>query len=460
MECPRLLAGVNANISADFLLQDHRALWRAMLELHREGIQTSDQILVAERAGVDVTVVGYLRACGAVLVHFQRYVDKVRELARVRRVRRLAEELTDAEPSDHPRIIEQLQEQRAQPASSSFRHFNDIPEIQFLDIPPAEYIVPALGIARNTITLWTGEDGSGKTLLSYAMSLAVAQGRSFFGMPCPQCPVLYLDLENPAHVVQRRVRAMLGDKSISGLRVWGTWSEAQPPQVGDPQLLGMCKETRPLVIVDPFRYFHNCDEDSSTAMAPVMKYLRACAICGGAVVILHHPAKAQNSKGRGSSAIRAGCDLAFLHTLDNKANIITLRLDKNRQGERRTFTINADFEEVRFELTETARPQHRESEIAQLQELIAKRPGISSSQLAIVAGGRKERVLKVLEEGAGTFWGRRPGRRRSNVFFPIDGIGSQFPSREGKLGNTSETAFLAPGTNGNRSEPGNQTESR
>jgi len=267
-------------------------------------------------------------------------------------------------------------------------------------------------------------------------------------------------LENPAHVVQSRVRAMLGEQSVPQFRVWGTWGEAQPPQVGDPVLLSICKETRPLVIVDPFRYFHNEDEDSSTAMAPVMKYLRACAVCGGAVVVLHHPAKAQNSKGRGSSAIRAGCDLAFLHTLDNKANILTLRLDKNRHGEQRAFAIKADFEEVRFELTQAAWLKDREDEILQLQELIAKKPGLSSCQLASTVGGRKGRVLKVLEEGAGILWVRRQGPRGSKIFFPMDGTDSQFPSKEGELGNTAETAFLVPGTKGNRSEPGNHCESR
>jgi hypothetical protein len=39
-------------------------------------------------------------------------------------------------------------------------------------------------------------------------------------------------------------------------------------------LLALCKETKPLLIIDPFRYFHDADENESTAMAIVMKYLR------------------------------------------------------------------------------------------------------------------------------------------------------------------------------------------
>jgi|SRR5215472_1154034 len=361
-ERPQLIAEVEYDLSADFLLTDHRALWRAMVELHGEAIEASDQVLLAQRAGVDAAVVGYLLACGAVVANFPNYVKQVRELARVRRVRHLADDLADADPADHPRIIEQLQEVQTPAASNRLRHFSDIPEIQVLDIPEADYIVSAFGIARNTISLWTGEDGSGKSILAYDMSRAVALGQNFLGMSCKQCPVLYLDLENPGYVVQGRVRAMLGEQSVPQLRVWGTWDEVQPPQYRDPQLLRICRETRPLLIVDPLRYFHDGDEDSSTAIAPVMKYLRACASSGGAVVVLHHPAKAENSKGRGSSAIRAGCDLAFLHTLDKEANIITLRVDKNRNGERRDFKIKADFEQGRFELAEAAWLRHRENE--------------------------------------------------------------------------------------------------
>jgi RecA-family ATPase len=182
--------------------------------------------------------------------------------------------------------------------------------------PPA-VPAPALGIARNTITLWTGPDGDGKTYLSQVMALAVSRGDMFLGMPCKQAPVLYVDLENPGYVVQNRMQILIEDgNSLDGLRFWGTWLEIdqQPPHAGSELLLTICKETQPLLIVDPFRYFHTAEENDSTAMAGIMQYLRACAAYGCAVVILHHPAKAEGSTGRGSSAICGACDLALLHT--------------------------------------------------------------------------------------------------------------------------------------------------
>src|SRR5215469_2305763 len=71
MERPQLIAEVECDLSADFLLTDHRALWRAMVELHEEGVEPADQVLLAERAGVDV--VGSLLASGAVVANFPNY---------------------------------------------------------------------------------------------------------------------------------------------------------------------------------------------------------------------------------------------------------------------------------------------------------------------------------------------------------------------------------------------------
>src|SRR5215831_12092954 len=155
---------------------------------------------------------------------------------------------------------------------SKIRSFADIPDIVRMDIPPVEYLVPALGIARNTITLWTGPDGDGKTYLAQVLALAVSRGQEFLGMPCQHAPVLYVDLENPGYVVQDRMQSLLGDSSTpDDLRFWGTWLDfdQQPPHAGSDLLLTICKESKPLLIVDPFRYFHKAEENDSTEMSGV-----------------------------------------------------------------------------------------------------------------------------------------------------------------------------------------------
>ena len=179
------------------------------------------------------------------------------------------------------------------PPSAEIRKFDQIPDIMTMQVPPIDWLVDGL-IARGTITLWTGTDGTAKTFLAQKMAIAVATGGSFLGRRCQRWPVLYLDFENPAYAVQDRINLMAGGAdSIGDLKVWGTWNQEQPPQIGSELLLTIAKDTKPLIIVDPFLYAHGADENSSTEMAGIMKTLRYCAAVGGAVIIVHHPAKSE-----------------------------------------------------------------------------------------------------------------------------------------------------------------------
>jgi archaellum biogenesis ATPase FlaH len=308
-------------------------------------------------------------------------------------------------------------------SGAKIRSFAEIPDIIGMKFPRVEYIVPALGIARNTITLWTGADGDGKTYLAQAMAIAVARGDAFLGMACLQSPVLYLDLENPAYVVQDRLQPMTSEESIPKLRIWGIWNDQQPPTCGSELLLTIAKETQPLIIIDPFRFFHNAKENDSDEMSAVMQYLRACARYGGAVVIMHHPAKTEGSTGRGSTVIRGACDLAFLHSLDRESSLITIKVDKNRNGESRTITLRADFEEGYFEVTDAPYITKRNDELERLAEIIRSNPGLSQNSICSESGMAKARCVRLLQEGRGKRW-RAEKDGRSFKYLPI-GSGSE-----------------------------------
>jgi len=301
--------------------------------------------------------------------------------------------------------------------TGNIRSFADIPDVITMEIPAIDHLVPALGTARNTIVLWTGADGDGKTFLVQAMALAAARGSEFLSMACQKTPVLYLDLENPAYMVQNRLRPMAQDQVIPELRIWGIWNEQQPPKAGSELLLTIAKDTRPLIIVDPFRYFHAAEENDSTAMSGVMQYLRACAAHGAAVILLHHPSKAEGSTGRGSSVIRGACDLAFLHSLDKDSGLITLKVDKNRHGETRTMTIRANFEDGTFDLTESPYITRRKDELAKIERIIQSDQGITQNGIAKASGIHRNRLPRLLEEGRGTLWQVQQGPNRSKLYY-------------------------------------------
>ena len=309
------------------------------------------------------------------------------------------------------------------PSPGTIRRLADIPCIQTMEIPPIDYLVPGM-ISRNTITLWTGADGTAKTFLALKMAIAVATGGEFLGCRCQQAAVLYLDYENPSFAIRDRLDLMAGEMIVPDLHVWGTWLEHQPPQIGSELLLTIAKESRPLIIVDPFRYSHSAEENDSTEMMAVMQHLRYCAAAGGAVVILHHPAKTEGSTGRGSSAIKGAADLAFLQEMADPKDggQITLKCIKNRFGETHPVTIRPNFDKGTFEVTDSPAFTKRTAESERLQRIISEMPGLTQNGVFQKSGMGRNRVIELLKSGRGGLWQEREDHehgRKALRYYPV-----------------------------------------
>ena len=287
-------------------------------------------------------------------------------------------------------------------AGEHIRRFDQIPDVMTMEIPAIEYLVDGM-ISRKTITLWTGSDGTAKTFLAQKMAIAVATGGHFLGRRCQRARVLYLDYENPSFAVRGRLDLMAGGP-IDGLKVWGTWLELQPPQIGNELLLTIARDAQPLIIIDPFRYAHAAEENDSTSMMGVMQMLRSCATAGGAVVILHHPARTEGSTARGSTAIKGAADVAFLQELSDESGLITLKCTKNRFGERMIVTVRPDFDEGTFEVTDSSAFTRRSSDMETLRKTIEENPGLSQNGLYKQSGMKKTRLIELLKAGKDSLW--------------------------------------------------------
>jgi hypothetical protein len=294
-------------------------------------------------------------------------------------------------------------------SQEKIQRLQDIPNIQTLEIPPIEYLVPGM-IARNTITLWTGADGTAKTLLAQNMAVAVASGTQFLGLRCQQSSVLYLDYENPSYAVRDRLDLITGEQAVESLHIWGTWLEQQPPQIGSELILTIAKESKPLIFVDPFRYSHSAEENDSTEMMVVMQQLRYCAAVGGAVVILHHPAKSEGSTGRGSSAIKGAADVAFLQEMDEESGLITLKCIKNRFGEKQAVTIRPNYQTGKFEVTDSPQFTKRKADLEKIEDIICRHPGIGQNEICRQSGMMKARCIELLKSGSHLWEAHKDGR--------------------------------------------------
>lgn len=292
----------------------------------------------------------------------------------------------------------------------------DIPDIMTRKVPNTDFLVPALGVILGAINLLIGAGGNAKSFLMLALAVALARGEKFLGMECRPSQVLYLDLENPLTEVRKRLELITGeDKPIPGLFVWGTWETEEPPRYRSGTLLDIAKNQKPVIVVDALRDFHDEDEDSSTAMAPVMRYLRKLVIFGSPVIALHHPT--WQGKLRGTTVLRDLADTVFKQTLDG--DVITLVTEKHRFGGKPTFTIHADLANGKFTPDIPSHVKEMNAEIENLAKLIRQHPGQNQTGLAALGGMGRTKLTDLLNRGRNRgLWVEKPGQRNWKLYYP------------------------------------------
>src|SRR5262249_22560965 len=102
-----------------------------------------------------------------------------------------------------------------------------------------------------------------------------------------------------------------------------------------------------------------------------------------------------------------------------ESQLITLKVDKNRNGESRTIILRADFEEGRFEVAEAPYITRRNDELAKIAGIIEGQPGITQNGIAKSSGLRRNRLPRLLNEGiTAKWWHVEPGPSRSKLFYP------------------------------------------
>jgi hypothetical protein len=299
---------------------------------------------------------------------------------------------------------------------STIRRLADVPCVQLMEIKPVQYLVPGM-ISRGSVTMWAGPPGAAKTYLALRLAVAVASGGEFLGRRCQKCPVLILDYENPAHEIRSRLDLITRETLVPDLHVWGIFHDQQPPRIGSELLLSIAHEEKPLILFDPFRNAHGCDENSSGEMAGILEQLVYMKSRDAAVIFLHHVAKTEGSSSRGSSAIDGAVDVALLQTMDSESGLIELKTTKNRFGEAYRICIRPDFDEGRFEVTASPEFTKRTADSEKLRQVISEAPGLSQNAIWKKSGMMKARFVALLKQGNGTLW-REEKEGSSLRYFP------------------------------------------
>ncbi len=216
------------------------------------------------------------------------------------------------------------------------------------DIKPRPYLVQRF-IEEQSVVVIVGTPNAGKTAFAIDMALHVAIGATWFGLKVQKSPVLYVAAEAPGSVVMR-MRAAMRSKIPEG-DIAGLYGMSVAPDLGGE---GFSTHDAQRVIATAKR----CGEDWSGGDDPVrMIFIDTLASClgdgdengdgmirltnaaafiaqqsGAAVVLVHHPSKADPTGMRGHGSLWGKSDTVISITTDEMSNVRTATLIKARDA--------------------------------------------------------------------------------------------------------------------------------
>ncbi|MGA7240324.1 MAG: DnaB-like helicase N-terminal domain-containing protein, partial [Bryobacteraceae bacterium] len=312
---------------SDFSLKKHQTIFSSMARLAARGEQIDRITLANELMHLgqldSVDGLSYLISLDDGLPqipNIESYLNILRQKAAYRRLMFAGAALSDGASLeiDNPReLIEshrsELEKIGVSPDTSD-SVLAEVPSVWRYETETS-YLVDEL-LVEGAVTVWTGESGDGKSTLALAMAAAVAQGQAFLGRGVKQRPVLYIDRENPVHVVKDRLfRLGIPEDCI---KIWGTWWQGhEPPGPEAACVIAYVKRVKPLIVFDSLIAFACCDENSSQEMRRHMTLYRELAALGATILIIHHRSDKGDTDYRGSSDIRAVVDSGWRLSRDD-----------------------------------------------------------------------------------------------------------------------------------------------
>ncbi len=189
------------------------------------------------------------------------------------------------------------------------------------EVPAREWLVHDL-VPDRTVTLFSGDGGTGKSLLSLQLAVSVAAGRAWIGKAVSQGRVIYMSAEDDDDELHRRIDDILRADGrtyddIEGLTLRSLAGEEALLAV-DSQMALMkselfkeldaraADETPCLIVIDTLADVYPANENDRAKVRQFIGILRGLALkreC--AVLLLGHPSLAGLSSGSGSSGSTA-----------------------------------------------------------------------------------------------------------------------------------------------------------
>lgn len=163
--------------------------------------------------------------------------------------------------------------------------------------PPVPWVCDGL-VARGALTLLAGEPGRGKSWLALGLAMGVSEGSIVAGIPCHQGSTLYIDAENGASELHRRVHQL-------GLKRGVAFYESEGFDLDSIDELDayFVKHQPTLIVLDGLRSLWSGDENDSGAVTHMLMRLRErLRRFDVGCLLIHHLNKTGGYRGSGALA--------------------------------------------------------------------------------------------------------------------------------------------------------------
>jgi hypothetical protein len=195
------------------------------------------------------------------------------------------------------RISEHLGISGPHSATSSALTWETVPRFNPAVVPETKWLIDHF-LAERSIQLVFGERGSFKSTLLLGAAMAVSRGIDFLGMGTRQRRVLFLDYENPAHVIKNRNDDFGLDLPTNPfLAVWDRFGKHPVPRPMDIMLETFVRQTGdemghgPWLIFDSWASLLRPGEggENTGQIAPLYMDLRKLTDLGATVPYGYNP---------------------------------------------------------------------------------------------------------------------------------------------------------------------------
>lgn len=207
--------------------------------------------------------------------------------------------------------------------------FTDIADV-LRHAKPLAWIVRDF-LCADTLAVFIGEPGSGKSLVQIDVLCHVATGRPWRGHPVTPGIVLYVCGEGQAGIARRfdawfqHYQEIPRNIKLTTLPTALTDDAAVDTLLDDIAALGLDRPK--LIFFDTLqRNFGSGDENSTRDMTDAVRNLdRIRTATQACIGVAHHTGKADKGTGRGSSVLKASADVEYLIERSEPEHTITLR---------------------------------------------------------------------------------------------------------------------------------------